>query len=175
MAYESKAIANYLLDLAEQAGKKLNPMKIQKIVYFAHGWTLAISHHPLIDEAVEAWPYGPVIPTLYHEFKKYGSGVITGKATSISFIDPDTLTFQIATPSIDNYPDEDANEKAKEVLNIVWEVYGELTAIQLSNLTHEPDSPWSQIYAKNKGRKGVDIPDAVIEDYFVQQSRRPSA
>lgn len=35
-----------------------------KLVYFAHGWNLAINQAPLIDDTIEAWPC-PVIPALY--------------------------------------------------------------------------------------------------------------
>src|SRR5437870_3577302 len=98
MAYEARAIANYFLDLAKLANQELNPMKIQKLVYYAHGWNLALDGQPLIDEAVEAWTYGPVIPSLYHEFKKYGGGPITSKASKIEVRDWDSLAFDIVTP-----------------------------------------------------------------------------
>ena len=79
----SKAVANYFLDIAERDGKTLNPMKLQKLVYIAHGWHLAIRRRPLIRESVEAWKYGPVIADLYHEFKKFGNMPITERATEI--------------------------------------------------------------------------------------------
>jgi len=44
-------------------------MKLQKLVYYAHGWHLALNNEPLIDEQVECWQYGPVISSLFHEFK----------------------------------------------------------------------------------------------------------
>jgi uncharacterized phage-associated protein len=84
MAYEAKAVANHFLDLAQDSRGTLSPMKIQKLVYFSHGWHLSINNgRALIDEAVQAWTYGPVIPSLYHEFKKYGNGPITSPALSM--------------------------------------------------------------------------------------------
>ena len=65
----AKAIANYFLDKSID----LTPMKIIKLVYIAHGWHLAITDKPLIEDYVQAWEFGPVIPDLYHEFKKYGN------------------------------------------------------------------------------------------------------
>jgi uncharacterized phage-associated protein len=166
VAYDSKAIANRFLDLAERSGKQLNPMKIQKLVYYAHGWNLTLYDRPLIDEAVEAWTYGPVIPSLYHEFKRYGSGPILEKATKVEFNDREGRSFRIVTPSIDDYPDQAVNEETKELLDSVWEAYGDLSAVQLSNLTHAPDSPWSRAYSDSGGRKGVDIPDDIIKSHF---------
>ncbi len=79
--YSPKSIANYFIDLAKVSGDKLTPMKLQKLVYYAMGWFAGYTGKPLVDEAVEAWQYGPVFSSLYHEFKQFGSGPIDGKAT----------------------------------------------------------------------------------------------
>lgn len=161
MAYNALAIANYFLDLASRDGKELNPMKLQKLVYYAHGWNLAINGQPLIDEAVEAWTYGPVIPSLYHEFKKFGSGPITEKAMTLEISGPTSVRFIM--PRVQD-------EETMSLLDTVWEAYGNLSAVQLSNLTHESDSPWSTIYSQSGGRKGVDIPDELIKQYFARNT-----
>ena len=81
MSYSAKAIANYFLGLADAEKKPISHLKIQKLVYIAHGWYLAIKGEPLVgDEYAEAWQYGPVFPSLYHEFKIHGSGHITEPA-----------------------------------------------------------------------------------------------
>jgi uncharacterized phage-associated protein len=160
MPYEAKAVANYFLDLAEGSGSSLNPMKIQKLVYFAHGWNLAVHDAPLIDESVEAWPYGPVIPTLYHEFKKFGRGPITAKARNLQNIIGTKLLW--VTPGV-------GDEETMDLLATVWEGYGSYSAVQLSNMTHEPGTSWHQVYHQNTGQKGINIPDAIIKAYFVGQ------
>jgi uncharacterized phage-associated protein len=159
--YEALAVANSFLDIASGHGKTLGPMKIQKLVYYAHGWNLAINDAPLINEYVEAWEYGPVIPSVYHAFKKYGSGAITEKGSKVALVDHNTIQF--ITPTV-------SDAETLDLLNVVWDGYGDLSAIQLSNLTHEPGSPWSQTHAKSPGRKGVDIPDELIKEYFVAKS-----
>jgi len=67
------AVANYFIKKGIDTKKSVSPMKLQKLVYFAHGWRLALYNSPLIDEAIQAWQYGPVIPGIYHEFKHYGN------------------------------------------------------------------------------------------------------
>ena len=51
----------------------VSPMKLQKLVYFAHGWHLAIHNRPLVNEQVEAWKFGPVFSDLYHQIKSFGN------------------------------------------------------------------------------------------------------
>ncbi|MDQ6665177.1 MAG: DUF4065 domain-containing protein, partial [Acidobacteriota bacterium] len=80
MAYDALAVANYFLDCARKDGRELDPMGIQKLVFFAHGWHLALVGSPLIEQRVEAWEYGPVIPDIYHAFKEFGAGAIKSHA-----------------------------------------------------------------------------------------------
>jgi uncharacterized phage-associated protein len=153
--YDARAVANSFLTLAERDGKKLDPMKIQKLVYFAHGWHLAIYGLPLIEDTVEAWRYGPVIPALYHEFKEFGSGPITRKAVVVEIGPGTTITF--------DHP-EVKDSQTLQFLQSIWDTYGELTGVQLSNMTHAPGTPWEKAWSKH-----VDIGDEVIKQYFVAQ------
>ena len=163
MPYDSRAIANYFLDLAHASGRTLDPMQVQKLVYFAHGWNLALNHAPLIDDTVEAWQFGPVIPTLYHEFKHFGRGPITSKASSLRFIDGDKLEFE--EPTLERGP---ATRAVRDLLDAIWQAYGAFTGVQLSNLTHEPGSPWHVTWHRAEGRKNVDIPDELIQEHFAR-------
>ena len=70
MPHDARAVANRLLQLAEEDGNQLTVMQILKLVYFCHAWTLALYDRPLIEQPIEAWRYGPVIPDVYHSFKK---------------------------------------------------------------------------------------------------------
>lgn len=171
MAYNPKAIANEFLWLAESHGQELTPMKIQKLVYYTHGWHLAIKGKPLIDEQVEAWPFGPVIPSLYYAFREFGSEVVLNpgviyKALPSSTGDED-VEYVEHIPSLKDIPKQ--AEFVDSLIKRIWHVYGGFTAIQLSNMTHEPGSPWYQIVTKYYGQppRGTDIPQEVIRDYFV--------
>jgi uncharacterized phage-associated protein len=68
--YSAKAVANYFLEKGKREGVGLTPMQLIKLVYFAYGWSLAIFDRPLIDERLQAWRFGPAIPSLYHEFMR---------------------------------------------------------------------------------------------------------
>ena len=69
MPFSAAAVANEFLHLAHRDDRPITPLKMQKLVYFAHGWHLAITGAPLISEPIQAWQYGPVISSLYQIFK----------------------------------------------------------------------------------------------------------
>jgi len=161
MPFSAKAVANEFINLAKQERRTLSPMQVLKLVYLAHGWYLAITGKPLLDEHIEAWRFGPVVPSIYHEFKKYGNGPIQAPATTTSVVNnAGRLTLSLVPIELCG---EDSG-LAKKIIREVWEKYKHLSAIQLSNFTHLPESPWSQ--TPNKEIMGTDIEDARIQQYF---------
>jgi uncharacterized phage-associated protein len=182
MPYKPIAVANYFIDLAKSKGDCISPMKLQKLIYYAHGWNLALKDSPLIDEQVEAWAFGPVIRSVYHKFRSYGDRPITEKESVFKLRETPNAAGLVGrwyVPSIDDEPD--SAPFTKQLLDKIWDVYGGYSAIQLSNMTHQPGSPWDQTVTeckeKNGGRllKGTDIPATVIRDYFIGMEDRRSS
>ncbi len=58
MAYTSHAIANEFLRLTRQQGKQLTNMQLQKLVFLAQGYALAIEGDPLHKHNTRAWQWG---------------------------------------------------------------------------------------------------------------------
>ena len=85
--YSAIAIANYFIQKSlDEKTDDLSPMKLQKLVYFAHAWYLIYQDGgKLINEAIEAWSYGPVINSVYHEFKHNGRNSITEKGSVLMY------------------------------------------------------------------------------------------
>ena len=165
MPYSAKAVANEFLHLAKDEGRPLTPMQLLKLVYFAYGWYWAIANDRLLDERVEAWKYGPVVPSIYHEFKRYGNEPIGDFATELKPARKDgKFTFFLEEPRI-----PECDELPNQLIKRVWEVYKGFTAIQLSRMTHEPGTPWAE--TPDRDVKGTDIDDTKIRDYFVQLAR----
>jgi len=162
MTYSAAAIANYFVRKGVNSRRAVDPMKLQKLIYFAHGWNLAIHGEPLIDERVEAWSYGPVVPSIYHAVK--GNG-----ADPIDF--PIFLGREV--PQIG-----EGDSETRALLDRIWEVYGGYPSIELSRMSHEPEGPWNEIWngeARRGTVKGVDIPDSLIQRYFIQAGKRNAA
>ena len=144
-----KRVAEYILKLSQSENNPLTPMQVLKLVYISHGWQLGLYGRPLVDEPIEAWPYGPVIPSVYHEYKRFGS----------RFID--------AVPA--ELPAGFDSSEAS-ILTQVFKGYGRRSGISLSSLTHEPGTPWS-ITVKQSGIGAV-ISNDLIEDHYRRLATR---
>jgi uncharacterized phage-associated protein len=170
VAYSANAIANDLLTLAEQEHTPVSAMKLQKLMYYAQGWSLAIADEPILNEQIEAWKWGPVIRSVYHQFKEFGDSPITRKVQILRFARVDgKLKLRATVPTIEREErDPQKLEFTKALLAKVWDTYKQYTPTQLSNMTHAEGSPWDQIVKRYAGSppKGTDIPQSVIKRYF---------
>jgi uncharacterized phage-associated protein len=151
MTYPASLIAYAFVLKGISEGNPVTQMKLQKIVYFAQGVHLNLFDKPLVREVFQAWKFGPVIPDIYRIFKFYGSKPIT---------DTDYLF------SIDDYSSNISNldSGAREAIDMTWDATKDINAIQLSNWTHEPESPWAKHYAE--GTSDSVIPNEEIKEYF---------
>lgn len=113
----------------------ITPMKLQKLMYFICRDYLQCTGDELISENFGVWQYGPVLLTVYDEFKSYRAGPITNYAKTA-----EGKAYQI---------DEDDNPILSRIIDSVWEKYRGLSAVELSNLTHSDTSGWSAAFARN--------------------------
>lgn len=77
MSYQSMDIANLIVSLGIQSEHYLTNLKLQKVLYFLNASFLVEKDKPLLDESFSRWTYGPVVESVYSEFKSYGSSPIT--------------------------------------------------------------------------------------------------
>lgn len=149
--YRAGAIANYLIRAqSERLASRLGHLKLQKLVYISYGFGLAMLGRRLFHDRIEAWQYGPVIPSLYHEFKRFGPRSITSQSVYYDF-----ARGEYVHPQIDRQDTE-----ALGLMNTVWRRYGRMTSAQLVGLTHQPETPWNQT------AMGDVIPDDRIREHF---------
>lgn len=147
-------IANYLIAKSFETGNLLTPMKILKLVYLAHGWHLAVRDKSLITEIAEAWKYGPVIPSVYNAYKKFGHDFITSMVNI-------------------NFPNE-IDKNTANLLDKVFDTYKDRDGLQLSNLTHLANSPWDQVWnqSSSKHSQNIPIPNNIIKKYYCEMADR---
>lgn len=123
-------VAYYFLGIKGNGG--ITNLKLQKLVYYAQVWYFTISNKKLFSESIEAWMHGPAIPSLYHYFKRFGSG-------PIQVNDIEAFKFDFVPSQV-------------KFLKNIWHIYGKYDALYLEALTHS-ELPW-QI-----ARRGLEIGD----------------
>lgn len=146
MAYDARTVANEFIKTAQASGKLLTNMQLQKLVYIAHGYSLAILHRPLLRQPVEAWRYGPVIPVLYDALRQYGAGYVT---EPINFLPSETLS-----------------DTDRALVATVATAYSRFSGPQLATMTHKNGTPWHEVYDAQEFFHNTDIPDALIEQHY---------
>lgn len=152
------AVANVFIRLAMEANNPVTQMKLQKLIYFAHGWYLALADEPLVKEEFQAWQYGPVIPSVYHKFKVFGTLGIDRLGEEFCIT---SCGLELITPSI-----SDMTGVVNSLLNRIWTVYGSFSGSQLSEMTHAQGSPWKQMRDKYGDKRDIVIPNNIIKSYF---------
>lgn len=140
----------HVQDVAAYILAKLGPMtamKLQKLCYYSYGYHLAWEERQLFPERFEAWANGPVSPVLYRAHR--------GR-------------FQLQPNEIKGDPDK-LDDGEKESIDLVLSSYGELTATQLSQMTHR-ELPW--VRARERAgvaemqRSGEELTDEDIFELF---------
>jgi uncharacterized phage-associated protein len=143
--YTANEIADWFLGtLDRDAGDAVTHLKLQKLVYYAQAWSLALLDRPLFDEDFQAWAHGPVAPSLWRRFREHGWDALP--------------------------PPDAAPELAPEVEALLADVsaaYGEHSARKLEELTHGED-PW--LHARRgkapEERSTAVIPKEHMRDFY---------
>jgi uncharacterized phage-associated protein len=149
------AIANFFIRKSLKEQKPITQIKLQKLIYFAHGFYLALKEEPLVSEKIEAWQFGPVVPSVYHKFKNWGNNPIE----------------EVLIEKTENLI---INEGDIEFLNLVWHKFSSYSATQLVDLSHEKGGPWYKAIEKSKTLVGFIVPNITIRNldiyyYFKQR------
>jgi uncharacterized phage-associated protein len=160
MKPNATALANYFIDLSLRDGVELRQLGLMKRVYITHGFCLAISDRPAINERfdkVEAWKNGPCIPSIYHSFKYNRNNPITEKSCFI-YINPDQKDgdIEIILPVLED-------KQIKDIAGMVWEKYKKMSDYELVKLTHKQGTPWALCYVEEENRP---IPDIYTKLYY---------
>ena len=146
MAYKALDIAKKLIRMADwdtaNGGDNMTNLRLQKLLYYEQGYHLAKFGTPLFDEQIEAWIYGPVVPSVYDYYNQYGAQILP--------VDNDEI---------------DLTAEEEDLFAEVFEAYREFSAIGLMNLTHK-ERPWLSALPHNRGTV---ISLASMERFFKTQ------
>ena len=158
MKTNALSVANYFIDLAKRSNTPITQLGLMKRVYIAYGFCLAMLDKSILDERfdrVEAWKYGPVIPSVYHSFKQYKDKPITGKTVIMEWDEQKGLAHYV-TPELED-------KEAKKIVEFVWNRYKGFSESEMVSLTHKDGTPWALCYVPNMNAV---IPDSFTKLYY---------
>ena len=162
MARDVRQVGNAILDAAARDGVTLSNLALNKIIYFAHAWYLALYSQPLVDSPFEAWQYGPVHPQVYHQLKRYSDQPITSRLTRIDLETGADVPIEVSLSA-----------EEEDHITKITRFYGTRSASWLVEATHEPGAPWDQVWsaAERSPCPGMAIPDDLTERFYSQKRR----
>lgn len=111
-------VANYFIHLLGD----ITPLALQKLLYYAQGFYMALHGRELFEDDCEAWVYGPVYPAIYRQFKDVPFQS-NGGAASV-----DTVL-------------EGLDSAEKTLLDAIIKAFGCYSGSTLANMTHR-ELPW---------------------------------
>lgn len=71
-----RTISSCLLISLSELNISATNMKLQKLMYYVQGFSLAVLDKPAFKEDFEAWRHGPVVEELYQDYKMFGSSIL---------------------------------------------------------------------------------------------------
>lgn len=147
-------VAEYFIYLSIKDRRGISNKKLQKLVYYAQAWTLALTGNLLFSDKIEAWIHGPAIPLLYRKYKKFGFKPVKSENPNFN----------------------PKNSPNLQILNEVWRIYGKYDANYLEILTHQED-PW--INARNElefsESSSNEISTEEMKDFYTKKLKAASS
>lgn len=138
------------------SGRQLETVKLQKLIYFIQGWSLAMWNRPAFGNRIEAWKFGPVIPDVYRYHARQ------------PFVREDSDL----GGDLNNLSESD-----KGLVEFVLANYGSIGAFVLADYTHQKGSPWYEATFPRSPEEPdyyAEITNEMIEDYFRKERNRIS-
>lgn len=139
--YDATQIANWFITWARDDEADISNLKVQKLLYYAQGHHLARFDAPLFRDRIEAWSHGPVVASVYHLLKDYGSGDVA---------------------PIGSFDLDEIDERTGDFLEEIWNSYGAYAAWTLRDMTHR-EAPWRETFEKDRNHA---ITPERLSEYF---------
>lgn len=140
MAESALNIAGYILwlDTQREDSDGITNLKMQKLLYYAQGFHLAIADSPAFADDVTAWPHGPVVVPVYEEYKEHGRNLL---------------------PLPDGFQPVELREETASIIEEVCDTYGQFSAWRLREMTHQ-ERPWIETNQYHA------IPHELMQEFF---------
>ncbi|MEK5108234.1 type II toxin-antitoxin system antitoxin SocA domain-containing protein [Cytobacillus sp. FSL K6-0129] len=158
--YRALDVADYIVHYCIETGKNISHLKLQKILYFLEAHYL-VNDSTLFTDDISKWRLGPVVESVYHEYKEFGSNNIKYIPNRISI--DDTGKVSVSSFNVDIIDEHDKN-----VINTIVDKYSSIGPFILVNATHE-HTPWKEDEPNiNNGVKGLYYNKTELRDFFIK-------
>ena len=142
-------IAKYII-----SKMKCTHLKLQKLVYFCYAEYLSKMNKKLFTDSIYAFQYGPVVETIYNKYRDSGSYEIDNtKNISIR------KSLEMPARSRITFAKDGLNKWS--IIDKTIEKYGDMTAVDLVELTHQKGSPWDKTYIEGEMYKVIQDRDII--------------
>jgi hypothetical protein len=153
VVYSPTVVANNILSRAFAEKITVTPMKLQKILYFVASEYQKATKMRLFEEPFLTWAYGPVLYSVFNEFKSFSKENISRYAR-----DARNRTLIV---------DESKDEALRGTLDQIWNATRYKGAIELSELTHAEDSAWDRAFQEDE--ETLQSKDILSDETYRQQ------
>lgn len=136
-------LAHYVLQYTSQRNIRITHLQLQKVLYYIQGYHLREFGKPLFADKIYAWPYGPVVKSVYTNYFIYGALPLRVKEAKELHVD----------------------EKQKALINRVVENKTKFRAAQLVAATHS-EAPWKSLEESVKAGQRPEITTESMKAYF---------
>ncbi len=150
-------VARYILSVF-----KCTHTRIEKLTYMCYADYLCSTGERLFDDKVYAFQYGPVIDSVYKEFKGYS------KESPGDAIDDRIYSLDLKLQMKSRILFSEDGDKKLDSIRRTLERYKQISTSRLVELTHIEGSPWSRVYVKAESSDDsmyMAIPDQYIRQY----------
>lgn len=156
--YNAIDVANYIVNKSIDLGSPVSNLKLQKLLYYVQAAKMVEDNSldGMFTDKICAWKYGPVVESVYHNFKIYANMPIKGK---IKVRGVDLLEDLLAEEEYD--PSSIIKLEDQTKINEVIEAYLTVNAMDLVRKTHAED-PWKDAYQA----KQAHIENEAIKNYY---------
>jgi len=135
-------ITRYILKFSDD----ITPLALQKLLYYAQGFCIALYDEYLFNDDCEAWIHGPVYRNIYYKYMVYGRDQIEKTGEDFEF---------------------DLSQNEEELLNSIISYFGCYSGKILERMTHI-ERPWREARdgLHDKEISNVIIVKDSIKEYF---------
>ena len=151
-------LARYVINTCNAKNFEITNLKLQKILYFIQANFLVEEGKACFCDEIEAWDFGPVIPSVYREFKCFGSLDIPSIKEYYEF---DNTVFEIIKKQYECI----FNKREKELIDEILVQCSNILTSSLVSITHN-QTPWIEAYSQGKNKI---MSTESIKKYFEEQ------